>query len=165
MWLFLDIDGVLLPEKCYPTVADPDAVLEAYAHPRLNSACLQQLARVIDRYPQLKIAISSSWREMFPFEHIRSLFPPEIQAKIVGATPFLPPQRIYETRYVRYEEILEFLRGQQAEQEPWVAVDDLPTHFPPDAPVIATDSYEGLDAIAADRLMDYLAAQLEPGRE
>ncbi len=165
MWLFLDIDGVLLPEKGYPTVADPDAVLEAYAHPRLNSDCLQQLARVLDRYPQLKIAISSSWREMFPFEHIRSLFPPTIQSKIVGATPFLPPQRIYETRYVRYEEILEFLRQQQAEQEPWVAVDDLPSHFPSDAPLIATDSYIGLDAIAADHLIDYVAAQLALGHE
>lgn len=40
--------------------------------------------------------------------------------------------------------------------EPWVAIDDIPLHFPADAPVIITNPHKGFDKNAAKKLEYFL---------
>lgn len=152
MWIFLDIDGVLVPEKRFERPVPLTDFMQ------FDPGCLRAFESVLDLYPNIKVVISSSWREVFPFEKIPPLFSPKIAPRVVGATPFLDPKVIHQTKYVRYEEVLAYLRQQSAEGTPWVAIDDIPEHFPPGAPVVVTDAYQGFDVTAAARLTDYLAA-------
>ena len=152
MWIFLDIDGVLVPEKQFEQPVPPTDLMQ------FDPGCLRVLESVLDLHPNIKVVISSSWREVFPFEKIPPLFSPRIAPRVVGATPFLDPKAVHQTKYVRYEEVLAYLRHHSAEGTPWVAIDDIPEHFPPGAPVVVTDAYYGFDGKAAAQLADYLVS-------
>ena len=103
-----------------------------------------------------RVVISSSGREIFPFEVIPPLFSPDIAIRIIGFTPFLNLKNIHQHKYLRHQEVLEYLRQNQAENLPWVAIDDIPEHYPPDSPVVAIDDYNGFDQNSAKVLSEYL---------
>ena len=150
MLIFLDIDGVLIPNKIHEKYAAPENII------KFNSACLNQFENVLRSYPKARVVISSSWREVFPFEVIPPLFSPDIASRIIGFTPSLNPKNIHQHKYLRHQEVLEYLRQNQAENLPWVAVDDIPEHYPPDSPVVAIDDYNGFDQNSAKVLSEYL---------
>lgn len=153
MLIFLDIDGVLVPEKKF----DND-VLEKNLM-KFDSACLSEFETVLRRYTDVQIVLTSSWREIFPFSAIKALFSPDIAVRVVGTTPFLDPKRMatHQFQYLRYREVLEYLRQNHAENSSWVAVDDIPEHYPSDAPIVVTDAYLGFDQKSATALSEYLA--------
>ena len=152
MWIFLDIDGVIVPEKKFDIPVGKENLL------RFDPICLQIFEEVLQRYPKVLVVISSSWREVFPFEVIRPLFSPSIARRVVGFTPFLDTKIIHQFQYIRHQEVLEFLRQNKASDDFWVAIDDIPEHYPPNAPVVVTDAYNGFDAYAALALELYLSA-------
>ena len=73
-----------------------------------------------------RVVISSSWREIFPFEVIPPLFSPDIAIRIIGFTPFLNPKNIHQHKYLRHQEVREYLRQNQAENSAWVALTIFP---------------------------------------
>lgn len=152
MWIFLDIDGVLVPEKKFDRPVSQDDYV------KFDPDCLHKFENVLRRFTEAKVVISSSWREIFPFEVIPPLFSPDIKARIVGATPLLETKIIHNFQFLRHQEVLEYLRQNQSEGSTWVAVDDIPEHYAPDAPVIATDPYIGFDDNSAKKLTQYLSA-------
>ncbi len=154
MLIFLDIDGVLVPEKKFDNPVPEEDLM------KFDTDCLNAFEMVLRSYPDVKVVIASSWREMFPFEAIPPLFSPDISARVVGATPFLDPKIIisHQFEYIRYQEVLEYLQHNQIEHSPWVAIDDNPKHYPPDAPIVETGAYHGFDRKAAKALSDYLAS-------
>ncbi len=150
MWIFLDIDGVLVPEKEFDSPGGKGNLLRFHPH------CLAQFESVLARYPDVSVVISSSWREVFAFEQVRPLFSPHIIPQVVGFTPFLDVKVLHQFQYLRHQEVLEFLRQHKAEDDLWVAIDDIREHYPPDANVVVTDAYEGFDGYAALALELYL---------
>ena len=152
MWIFLDIDGVLVPEKKFDQPIPPEDFM------KFDSNCLNEFENVLRCFTEAKVVITSSWREVFPFEAIPPLFSPDITARIIGATPFLDPKIIHHFQFLRYQEVLEYLRQNQAEDSNWVAVDDIPEHYPPDSPVVATDADIGFDQNSAQKLSNYLSS-------
>jgi len=150
MLIFLDIDGVLIPNRIHEKYGAPADIM------KFNSACLNQFENVLRSYPNARVVISSSWREIFPFEIITPLFSPDIAIRIIGFTPFLNPKNIHQHKYLRHQEVLEYLRQNQAENSAWVAIDDIPEHYPPDSPVVAIDDYNGFDQNSAKVLSEYL---------
>ncbi|OAD22555.1 hypothetical protein THIOM_001637 [Candidatus Thiomargarita nelsonii] len=144
MYIFLDIDGVLVKEDLPGAEINEDLM-------KFDEECLNTFESVIRRYENSKIVISSSWIEIFALETIKTLFSSEVAEKIMGATPRLNQP----LKYFRYHEVLDYLK--QNEAEPWVAIDDIAEHFPPDAPVIVTNPYIGFDKNAADKLEYFLA--------
>jgi len=145
MYIFLDIDGVLVKEDL------PGAEINLHEElMKFDEDCLNTFERVIRRYENSKIVISSSWIEIFAIEAIKTLFSNEVAEKIMGATPRLNQP----LKYFRYHEVLDYLK--QNEAEPWVAIDDIAEHFPPEAPVIVTNPYIGFDKNAADKLEYFL---------
>lgn len=148
MWIFLDIDGVLVPEKKFDQWVSQDELMQ------FDSNCLNEFETVLRRHTQVKVAISSSWREVFSFEAVRPLFSGDIAPRVVGFTPFLESHLVHRFRYLRHQEVLEFLRQNNALEMPWVAIDDIAEHYPPTVRIVVTDAYEGFNqpsALALDR--------------
>jgi hypothetical protein len=150
MLIFLDIDGVLVPDTKF------DQPVSEADYMKFDATCLNQLENVLRHFTQAQVVITSSWREIFPFHVILPLFSPDITPRIVGATPFLDPNIVHDFKFLRHQEVREYLRQNQSENSNWVAVDDIPEHYPPGAPVVVTDADIGFDRNSAEELSEYL---------
>ncbi|MDJ0716787.1 MAG: HAD domain-containing protein [Prochloraceae cyanobacterium] len=152
MWIFLDIDGVLVPEKKFEnSIAQEDFL-------KFDPTCLQIFEDVLQRYPKVLVGISSSWRDVFPLEVVRTFFSSSIASRIVGFTPLLDTESSEPSQYFRYQEVLEFLRDRNASDDSWIAIDDIRDYYPPNTHVVVTDTYNGFDTSAASALEEYLLA-------
>jgi len=148
-YIFLDIDGVLVKEEAPGTVIDLDEEL------KFDEPCLTLFETVIQKHEHSRIVISSSWREVFSLEAIKSYFSsPAVAAQVIGVTP----QLSYPIQYFRHQEVLLYLKQQGLEAQPWIAIDDIAQHYPPDAPIIVTNAYVGFDEQAAKQLDRFLAS-------
>ena len=121
-WIFLDIDGVLAPDGRYENW-DPQTIEELCCFDKNALECLQKVLR---KYLNLKIAISSSWKEQFGYEPVKALFAEDIQARLYGYTPF---SEQLDPEWTRRNEIHAFLREKGNPYAYWIAVDDLAGHF------------------------------------
>lgn len=91
-------------------------------------ACRPLLEEVLREFPEVRIVISSSWREIHPLEDLRSRFSDDIRARIVGTTPILP---FRDDVPHRQRECLAWLRA-NAPDAPWLAIDDVAALFEAD---------------------------------
>lgn len=132
--LFLDFDGVLR-RKSSPLY-------------KLESDLVNNLEGVLRLAPDVKIVITSSWREVFGLSDLRRHFSADIAERIEGLTPLSRDL----TPHYRYKEILAYLKRFHTLQTAWIALDDDPEHFPLDAPVLIVDPERGLDADEAMKL-------------
>lgn len=148
VYLFLDIDGVLVQEDKPDETVDLDEDLQ-----KLNTQCAEKFETLIRQYDNVKIVISSSWREIFTLETIKASFSPDVAQKIVGITPI----RKNPIQYYRYQEILDYLRQENLQEIHWVAIDDIVAHFPSTAPLIMTDPFVGFNDEVAQKLAYFLA--------
>jgi hypothetical protein len=138
--LFLDFDGVLHPLRsgeagrfvCMPA-------FEAWAR----------------AHPAIEIVISSTRRQIFPFETIRRFFSSDIRGRIIGVTPIV----VVEAEYKRHREIGIWLHKNQRDAAPWLALDDSEDRFPPGCPnLVLCDPARGFDEETAERLTHAFAA-------
>jgi len=159
MYVFLDIDGVLVKEDITPI--EDIALLEA-DYGKFDPICLQEFEKVIRQHPEIKIVISSAWREVFSLEEIKSRFSNDIAARIVGVTP----QAQFVKKFFRHQEILDYLNENNATEEPWIVVDDFAEHFPPGIPLVVTNRYRGFDRSSAQKLAAIIVdAQTQSNQE
>jgi hypothetical protein len=147
VYIFLDIDGVLVKEDKPGVEIDPDEDLQ-----KLSTQCMEKFEALIRQYKSVKIVISSSWREIFSLDTIKSSFPKDIAEKIVGVTPI----KENPVQHYRYQEILDYLQQEKLIGIRWVAIDDVVAHFPNTAPVIITDPFEGFNEETAQVLERFL---------
>jgi hypothetical protein len=142
--LFLDIDGVL-----HPVATRPDQHLT-------HKPRFEQWAA---GHPDLRIVITSSWRQRYPLAVLKGLFSPAISARVIGSTPRIygaPAQR-------RYQEILAWLKKNDAMSLPWLALDDSPADFPPGCPhLVCCDAARGFDDEVARELDRCVKARTSP---
>jgi hypothetical protein len=149
--IFLDIDGVLVPEKKFRQTANKFVTPEDYL--KFDPDCLLNFENVVRRYPDVLVVISSSWRELVNFETVQQLFSEDIKNRVLGFTPFIDVRFLDNYEYIRYQEVLQFLRQNHAENIDWLAIDDVAKHYPSDINIIVTDAYEGFsknDGITLD---------------
>lgn len=152
MILFLDFDGVMHPFGC-----ECDRY---FCH-------LDALEAWLRRRPCLDIVISSSWREVHPFDEMRSYFSVDLRGRILGATPILKrdtwEQYGGEPQPPRFERELEVSRWLAASGElrrPWAALDDQAWLFKPSNPrVVLCDSRVGLTQRELDQVGMILGMQ------
>lgn len=138
--IFLDFDGVLRRDTSVPSCFDPD--------------CLERFESAVRQCPVSKIVISSTWRLAIPLKELRGKFSPDVAARIIGITPEILEDEVYE----RHAEIMAYLEGKNLKAMPWVAIDDNPDLFPKGSSVIITNPQSGFDADCADRLVSMLLA-------
>jgi hypothetical protein len=143
--LFLDFDGCMHPFGC-----DIDRY---FCHLSLLEAWLRER-------PSVGIVISSSWREMHPFEEMRSYFSEDLQQRILGMTPISKrgaseqfDGELSPTRFERELEVLQWLRESGEPWRPWVALDDQAWLFRPFSKrLILCDGKVGLTQRELDRV-------------
>ncbi|WP_430962678.1 HAD domain-containing protein [Pseudomonas koreensis] len=111
MIIFLDIDGVLHP--LFPRRDRPPSESEPLAY-------LPRFSAVLRDFPSTKVVISSTWRVRRTLDELRSLFPQDLQAQIIGATPSFPDSRRPGGREA---EAMSWLDS-HPEHKSWIALDD-----------------------------------------
>ena len=175
MILFLDFDGVLHHEnvrlkKCHPikrrhlSEADrrfltPDGRLvtgrNLFEHADRLATCLEQ-------FPDVRIVISSTWREHFRPEAILRFLPQALADRVIGHTPFCGPGSEDGTRL---SEVLAYVDGNGHAGEPWVALDDQARLFLDDDLACSENLFllkgaEGLTPEAAIAFCNFLKGRL-----
>lgn len=123
--IFLDFDGVLHP-------ADASHDSERFRPEKI--ALVNKIAAYVDA----RIVLSTAWRMEGEFEKYNRWF----HNRIIGATPVHDLD--LTLKHPRYREVLAYLREQNLQQVPWVAIDDKASHFPPHSPAFITDGRKGL---------------------
>lgn len=151
-YIFLDIDGVLVKEEVFTEINLEEDL------PRLDKSCANWFAETVRRYPHTKIVISSSWREIYSLEVIKSVFPKDIADRIEGTTPLYTRP----AKFFRYQEVLDYLETHDALEQPWVAIDDIREHYPPQVLVIVTNPYVGFNETSAEELARFLNQVTHP---
>ena len=138
-YIFLDFDGVLHGEEYN---------IEMFTHAKM-------FCEAIAPYQEnLKIVISSSWREQFHMSGLKKGFPPEYHHLIVDATPVHINGM---NRHGRYAEILEYCQKHDIAKNDWIAIDDMEYLFPPDcANLILTKNTTGLTPKNLTRIVGFL---------
>lgn len=140
--LFLDFDGVLHP------VGTPARGPGAFARKTIFEAALRDLG-----LENVEVVITSTWRLAIPLPKLKTLFSPDVAARIVGKTPDVDEPGDFP----RYDEIRAWLKSNGAAKD-WVAIDDDAEQFPPGiSNVVFTDASIGFDERAAEALTRLLA--------
>lgn len=140
MVIFLDFDGVLHP--FFPRRDLPDAENQLFSF-------LPRLETVLRDFAEVKIVISSSWREHRPWAKVIHPFSPDIAARIIGATPIMKGKVPPNPNHPRYAEILDFLNKNGLSKERWVALDDDADIYPEDCQslIVCADGFREAEEI------------------
>ena len=117
--LFLDFDGVLHPEFC---------------HESRHFSCLPLLEQVLRATADIDVVVSSTWRQQYSLDELRSHFSADVSHRVIGVTP----------EYKHLVDVPDSLLGYEREAEcrawlltrdrvvfPWLAVDDRPWLYRP----------------------------------
>jgi len=110
MILFLDFDGVLHPMNRATGVF----------------SLLPHFEQVMRDYPGVDIVVSSTWREAYSIDELRSIFSEDFRGRLVDVTPIVASTG---KPHMREIEILSWLRETGREYEAWLALDDSPWLF------------------------------------
>ena len=121
---FLDFDGVLHPFFPLPDLSD-----EENAH----FSSLPRFEAVVRQCPNLMLVISSSWRNKYSLEELRSFFSPDIAQRIIGTTPAIGAGNGDGGRQVEVEAWLE---QHGFTDRPWIGIDDYAFLYSPGAVVV-----------------------------
>lgn len=133
--LFLDFDGCL------------------HVKGQLPFEYLPILERELEPFPDVRLVVSSSWREIYSLDEIIDMFPSTLRSRLIGMTPVLGKQP--EGRGLECRTWL----AQNAPTAGWIAIDDDSTLFAPGDPhVVPCESRQG---IADVRVIDALRRWLE----
>lgn len=108
LYLFVDFDGVV------------------HTHNGKRFSLVENLAKVIRKFPEIKVVFSTSWREHSTMDYLKDFFPENIHNQCVGMTPIIREK----ITYVRYHEIQKYLQDNNI-TDSWLAIDDLAVLFPP----------------------------------
>jgi hypothetical protein len=121
-WLFLDIEGVLVPK----TVESARKSADLIGSCKFDQSCLNRFENVLRKNPEVLIGITSAWKIIYHFSQVKPLFSSDIRERIIGYTPTLNP---INNQWVRYREIIQFLDVKGELGALWVALDDRTRHF------------------------------------
>lgn len=78
---------------------DFDGVLHGVPYTKEAFELLPAFEDVLRAHPRVEVVITSSWREQFSFEEMRTWFSPDVQHQVIGVTPILPEEkRVQEVR-------------------------------------------------------------------
>ena len=70
--LFLDFDGVLHPEFC---------------HESRHFSCLPFFEQVLRATADIDVVVSSTWRQQYSLDELRSRFSTDVAHRVIGVTP------------------------------------------------------------------------------
>lgn len=125
--LFLDFDGVLHPAKCQKN--------QFFSKLPVFCALFETLT------PRPGIVISSTWRNSYPLNMLRKIFPKEVRKYIIGSTP---RDKNDSTIVDRTGEINSFLAIKNMTHLPYIVLDDTQQFFSEKRNLYVVDGESGL---------------------
>ncbi|MDN3639151.1 HAD domain-containing protein [Simiduia curdlanivorans] len=133
--IFLDIDGVLRPDKAYDAKLKKESV-----------DCLKTIARHFNS----RIVITSTWRDLHTWEVFNK--PHLLDGLVIGETPDLDPMH---NQNGRYSEVQAYLKKNKFDSVPWLAFDDKQVHYPVGHPqVYLTNPSTGITRDDVQRIIN-----------
>ncbi|VVP48059.1 hypothetical protein PS838_05203 [Pseudomonas fluorescens] len=159
--LFLDFDGVLHPDDVYRTRHGLE--LRAPGALMMHAPLLVEL---LEDFPSVKIALSTSWVRLLSYRRARAALPPELQLRTVSSTWHSRMARAPFEGYdlqSRYQQIR--AAAGRAGLTRWIALDDDPFESWPahDSRLIRCDPELGLSWVPTqDELRAKLKALMKP---
>ena len=141
MRIFLDFDGVLRRETS--------------PRSRLDGDCVREFEQAVLAHADARVVIASTWRLVQNLDALRRHFSPDLAARIEGVTPDLPDVE----EYARHAEVNTYINRNKLHGVRWIAVDDDPGGYRPDAPMIRVDPALGFNEDCARRLRAWLASR------
>lgn len=123
--IFLDFDGVLNSEGSFiyedkrrERAAETGKGIKGHVNETLCNVCASNFQFILDRYPEVKVVISSTWREMFTLDWLKEkLASYHIDSsRVIGVTP-------RKLSSMRGEEISMWLRD-NPEVSHYIVIDD-----------------------------------------
>jgi hypothetical protein len=132
MVLFLDFDGCLHNSKVVMKPCSQADAINLSAEERrfvtknnylvtgenLFEHC-DRLAVALEPFPEVRIVISSTWRQHFSIDALKDFLPPALAERVIGVTPIFFSR---DGTYQRMREIGSFLEENGYPQ--WIAIDD-----------------------------------------
>ena len=149
-YIFLDIDGVLNCGKV--RTEDISTNLP-------STELLSNLKKIADEIPNLIIILSSAWRLTATHRHAVDRSLSSVNLKISGYTP----NKDVDASGDRPDEIFEYIRENNLQDNPWVAIDDMDmiamNNNLKTINFCRTDYYEGLTQEKAYEVIEKLRHQ------
>jgi hypothetical protein len=146
--VFIDFDGVTHPlRERTPNSLNDQLMGRAWLTP-FNVGQVNRLLRELDAVG----VISSAWRLMFPWDTFQCYF----DQRLVGQTPMTTRVHVQRDTECRL-----FLEQQGWGDVPWVAIDDKPTLYAPETPLITTNYRTGLRDLDVDKFFETIEKQPE----
>ena len=176
MIIFLDFDGVLHHEnvtlkRCHPAKRRH---LNEHARRFLTRdgklvkgknlfEHADRLAAALEPFPDVRIVISSTWREHFRPEALLHFLPPSLADRVIGHTPLCSQSSEDGTRL---SEVELYMEGNGLAGEPWIALDDQARLFLDDDLICSENLFllkgdEGFTDDAAIVFCDFLRGKYE----
>lgn len=134
MILFLDFDGVLHHENVTLKRCKSSSVRWLKDHERRYLTATghyvkgvnlfehaDRLAAALEPFPDVRIVLSTSWREHFRPGSLLRFLPPALADRVIGQTPHCDK---YGGVGSRLFEVLAYIEGNGLAGEPWIALDD-----------------------------------------
>jgi hypothetical protein len=149
--VFLDFDGVTHPEPCI----DKDLFCR-----------LEDIASVLNRYTQVEVVISSSWRNHYKLSELQDFLSAIPPSRIIDVTPSIKqPSSIWLPsslpEFERQWEIETWMKVNRPWGTPWLAIDDRPRWFAPSCPnLLLTDRNTGFTGSNANVLAQMIEERL-----
>ena len=140
---------------------DFDGCLHAMGRPVFEHA--DRLADLLREFPHVDIVLSTSWREIYPFEDLRRFLGADLAHRVIGKTPVITQKEPPYLPHVRHREILLWLQRHTREaKRGYVILDDEQVLFPKECPeLILCDPRTGLDDRVVGQLRARLASRFE----
>ena len=133
-YLYLDFDGVLHPNS----------------FDKGKAFCLMPLLEQALHGSDVRVVVSSSWRQYETEVYIRQLFPASIRSLLSGFTG-----EALAGRWARWHEIIQHAASHDVTE--WRALDDAASQFPPDcANLICCEGHIGLQKTQVDMLCKWI---------
>lgn len=145
-YIFLDIDGVMLPITRWAADKAKEFPLET----------LTNLQMLTDSVPDCEIVISSDWRLFATIDELRSAFPEDMRELIRDVTPILDYTE-GDNATKRDREIASYINQMDLDPEDCVALEDSWTITC--IPVVMCKPSEGLTKDDAIEAFEYLSGQ------
>lgn len=131
--IFLDIDGVLRPDRAYDG--------------KLQKTPIEHVKKIARKFNS-RIVITSTWRDIHSWQTFNR--PDIFDGLVIGETPDLDPTHGDNGRY---REVLAWLKQTGNQDVPWIALDDKQVHYPDLPNVFMTNPATGLDQEITNRIL------------
>jgi len=181
-YLAVDFDGVLHHHHAGPKrtdLFDPAAGVKVFRSLLNSRLAIEQtddpfmdadgqlfdreshLLELLEQLPQLRVVLSTSWRNAIPSSHLSQFLSSKVRARVDGA--LAPSMAEAKENGVRGDLMETWLRQHDRAGAAWIALDDQPRHYSNHSNVLVKTHWRGMTTFTVDAALDKLSRTYNTG--